>query len=430
MRVPGCSRFALFLSVGSFVFALAFFAGCSGDHHPVRPDEGVDNQEFVISDNAGPDVPDAVSRDQGAATPPADLVTVDFGGESLTLWPYTGASFDGSPVDPVNVIFVGQADPLQLRAALLSLDGDRTPYFPDAYPFNALWSDAVGDVQTTWAGEEGWSANYVQLQLGTYEPVRAHLRLFETASPFGDGVWTVGAAHFEVLIPGTADHQVLQWELAEQLVTVDLIRSGLLDPGLPMMPSGPINAAPTFREIPAVIYNGLPPELQQLVLGPGAPPQVTDPVGIPTDGQATIFQLASAVPIPPGTWSQSFTLTYQQVVPKPFCNDGTQFVLVTGPVDFERCTQSLVHGRYRYESHYEGSLTITPWDIIHNQPAGEPYPAEVRGEQAGSSFRRTWKVHARDSRVAHEPGGSEFLVATLKVHAGGPKHYQLRTRCL
>ena len=37
-----------------------------------------------------------------------------------------------------------------------------------------------------------------------------------------------GAAHFEVLIPGTTDHQVLSWIVARDLVVGDLMRSGLL----------------------------------------------------------------------------------------------------------------------------------------------------------------------------------------------------------
>ena len=76
---------------------------------------------------------------------------------------------------------------------------------------------------------------------------------------------TLGNAHFELLIPGTTDHQVLSWELAEQLVTVDMVRSGLLAaaPGS----TAPINAAPGFRQIPAEIYNLLPAELRAASAG-------------------------------------------------------------------------------------------------------------------------------------------------------------------
>ncbi|MCX5737031.1 MAG: hypothetical protein NTZ61_00755, partial [Proteobacteria bacterium] len=163
---------------------------------------------------------------------PTGIVTVTTVGKALEFWPYTGNSFAGTPVDPVNLVFTGQADPVRIRAALLALDGDRTSAgFPDAYPFNATWVDAIGgDVQTTYVGaDEGWVGSVVQLQLGGYDPLRIHLRLFRSEQPFGaTGVWTLGAAHFEVLIPGTADHQVLSWELAKQVVVADLMRAGLL----------------------------------------------------------------------------------------------------------------------------------------------------------------------------------------------------------
>jgi hypothetical protein len=232
--------------------------------------------------------------DPGGSPAPAGLVETAFGGSTLRLWPYTGHSFDGTASDPVNLLFVGEADPVAIRDALLSLDGDRSAAgFPPVHPFNARWSDAIGDAQTNWSGREGWSGSAIQLQLGTYEPVRFHLRLFRTAAPFpGGGTWTVGAAHFEVMIPGTADHQVLSWERAEQVVIADLVRSGLLDAAAPLGTSGVIHTAPTFREIPPVLYNGLPPELVAYIEGPSPP--VSAPVGIRTDGQATILRAAPA----------------------------------------------------------------------------------------------------------------------------------------
>ena len=142
---------------------------------------------------------------QDGTTPPSGLVTAGFGGESLRLWPFTGNSFDGAGVDPVNLVFVGKANPEQIRDALLALDGNRTALgFPDAPPFNMPWKDASGDVQTGYAEPAGWVGNEIQLTVGDYGPVRFHLRLFRTANPFGDGGWwTVGAAHFEALVPGT-----------------------------------------------------------------------------------------------------------------------------------------------------------------------------------------------------------------------------------
>src|SRR5690349_3420478 len=73
-------------------------------------------------------VPPAASA---AARAPAPLVTVSLPGQTLTLWPFTGLGF-GEQSDPVNLIWIGRADPRALRAALLRLDGDRTALgFPD-----------------------------------------------------------------------------------------------------------------------------------------------------------------------------------------------------------------------------------------------------------------------------------------------------------
>ncbi len=280
----------------------------------------------------------AVVVEQRNPPPPSGLVTVEFGSRSLEFWPYTGSSFDGTPVDPVNLIFLGQADPLQIRAALLALDGNRTAFgFPDVFPFNARWSDAVGDVQSTYAEGDGWVGSVVQLQIGDYAPIRWHLRIFRTGSGLDGSVWTLGAAHFEMMIPGTADHQVLGWDRAQEIVTVDMLRSGLLDPVAPMLPTGVINESPTFRTIPPFIYNSLPEDLKNYILGPDHPEDVTEPVGIPNDGSATIFNVADAAPVDPGIATQSFTKTYQQVIPKPLCNpDGSQWVRVEGPVDFTK----------------------------------------------------------------------------------------------
>ena len=124
----------------------------------------------------------------------------------------------------------GDADPAGIRAALMALDGDRSAFgLPNASPFNERWGDAIGDVQTSYAGSSGWTGSVIQLRLGEYAPLRVHLRLFRTGAPFSaGGTWTLGAAHFEVLIPGTADHQVLSWMVARQIITADLVRSGLL----------------------------------------------------------------------------------------------------------------------------------------------------------------------------------------------------------
>ncbi|PYP68142.1 MAG: hypothetical protein DMD36_13570, partial [Gemmatimonadetes bacterium] len=62
---------------------------------------------------------------RGAAPAPTPLLPVQLPGQTLELWPFTGFGF-GEQSDPVNLIWIGQADPLRLRAALLQLGGDRT----------------------------------------------------------------------------------------------------------------------------------------------------------------------------------------------------------------------------------------------------------------------------------------------------------------
>lgn len=76
---------------------------------------------------------------------PSPLVTVNLGASSLEFWPFTGNDFSGTPQDPINLLFAGESDPRALRAALLFLDGDRTAFgFPNVFPFNCTWIDAIG----------------------------------------------------------------------------------------------------------------------------------------------------------------------------------------------------------------------------------------------------------------------------------------------
>ncbi len=366
---------------------------------------------------------------------PAGLATVTFADQSVTLWSYTGISFDGEPVDPVNLVFVGQADPLQIRAALLALDGDRTAFgFPDAYPFNASWGDAIGgDVQTAYARQgDGWLGSVVQLQLGDYEPVRVHLRLFRTDHAFGeDGIWTLGGAHFEVMITGTADHQVLSWELAEQVVVADLMRSGLLDASTPTGSTGVISAAPSFREIAPEIYNALPVELKFLIEGPLD--EQADPVPIVSDGTATILHLAGVAPPSTGASWSTVTIHYDQYVPKPFCSDGPyDWLYVSGPIDFSLCVNVGADGGYTYSSEYWGTLEATTVDMSGGVPqlVGEPFPVLVNGAQGGALSDEDAWVHSESRRLAQRDGGSESQVTRLDVNAGGAKSYGTEMQCL
>ena len=268
-------------------------------------------------------------------------------------------------------------------------------------------------------------------KLGSYSPVRAHLRLFRTGVPFGNGgTWTVGGAHFEVLIPGTADHQVLSWELAQQLVVVDLIRSGLLDPATPYQLTGVINEAPSFRTIPDVIYNGLPEELKAAIGGPAG--TVSAPVPIASDGRATILHTTGEPAPRTGEFGESFTLTYNQVIPKPVCSDGPlDWVLVTGPVELSSAEVVDASGRYQYHTRISGQLTITPVDVTANPPtpAGPSYQAEIGDAQHGTIDSQTSWDLSESKRIAPQQGGTEFLMTRLRVASNGPDSYRAQTRC-
>lgn len=383
--------------------------------------------------NAGPESGSDAGRllapgDASVPGSPPNRVSLDLGGAGLEVWPYTGSDFEGAPVDPVNLVFVGEADPAAIRAALLALDGSR-PGLPPVFPFTEPWSEAIGDVQTGYAEPGGWTGSVIQLQLGAYDPVRFHLRLFR-AGELPDGrVVTLGAAHFELLIPKTSEHQVLSWELAEQMVAYDIARTGLL--AAPPAPTAVINRAPAWREIPDVIYNELPDELVFLVGGPATPVSVAVP--IPSDGRGTVLVLGGSAGIPAGTLTQNLSIVFDQVVPKPFCADGPfDWVLVTGTVDFTREGTVDASGQYAYAAGYEGVLLATPVDITRTPPipVGEPFTARVRGSQEGFTWGNALRVQARDVRLAPQDGGMEFLNTLLRVSSEGANASRKNTKCL
>ncbi|MCI0435162.1 MAG: hypothetical protein L0271_16215 [Gemmatimonadetes bacterium] len=313
--------------------------------------------------DAGPETP--ASSVIAAVVVPAPIVSV----AGVDLWPFTGSDLQGTASDPINLLFTGRADPRAIRTALMALNGDRTAFgFPPVPPFDCTWTDAFGDIQAAYSDAAGWEGNPVQLSCGPYDPIRFHLRLF----PAGGA--TLANAHFEVLIPGTTDHQVLSWELADQLVNVDLVRTGLL--GAAPASSAQINPAPGYRDIPAIIYNGLPVALRALIGGPLG--NVAAPVPITTDGRATIFALAFYPTAEPRSTEDRFTIVFGQVIPRPFCTDGNQFVLVQGPVDFASRVTVSPAGTLHMHQTATGSVSVTPFDPVTGMPTGPGHQALVQ----------------------------------------------------
>ena len=419
------------LRLGALLFSVAILvaAGCAREStSPVAVSPGGSSLAADASLNAADG---RTSVRQDGTVPPSGLATASFGSESLRLWPFTGGSFDGVGADPINLVFVGKASPAQIRDALLALDGNRAPLgFPDAPPFNMPWKDAFGDVQTGYAEPAGWVGSEIQIQIGDFGPARFHLRLFRTASPFGDGGWwTAGAAHFEVQIPGTTEHQVLSWERAEEIVIADLMRSGLLDATLPMNRTA-IGPSPSWRAIPAFLYNEIPADLRGYIGGPAVP--VSEDVALVNDGQAIVLNLAG-VADPAGPRHDTFTINMHQVVPRPFCNGGPlDYVLVDGPVYFEKHVELDAYGKLSVSGRAAGILTVTPVDVTQSPPVptGGPWTATVSDQHEGSIAGQTGRVMAQVKRILPQDAGSEMLMTRLMVATNGQNSFTLREKCL
>ncbi len=359
---------------------------------------------------AGPGGPSAAR----VATPPYTQVSVGTG--TVEFWPWTTSTLNAaSPDDPVNLLIAGEGDPRAIRAALMALGASA--------PLYCSWSDAIGDEQASAAAPGGWSGSAIQLACGPFGPIRIHLRLFD----IGDAV--LGQAHFEVLIEGTSDHQVLSYALAEQIVTGDLLRTGLVDPAT-LAVTPPITPT-THRTIPAVIFNSLPPELQALVTG--APGNVASDVPIPNgDGQVTIVPMAHYAA--PGVGSyQSFTIDFNQGVPKPFCQAPGDWVYVTGPVALEMTVGVASDGTLERYFRAQGTLSVTPIDVTVSPPipTGLSYTANVtQDQQAWATDAAHW-VQARLHQTLVPASGADRGMRTthLRVGTDVPDDFSLVENC-
>ena len=348
--------------------------------------------------------------------PPAGLVSLG----ALQVWPWTGDDLGNALSDPVNLLFTGEADIVSLRAALMSLDGDRTGAgFPASPPFDCTWKDAHGGMQTTYTNGAGWVGNAVQLECGDYAPIRFHLRLFDA----GDAV--VGAVHFDLLIPGTPQHQVISWELPQLLVTADLARTGLLA----APPSGvALSAAGGVKAIPKPIYDGIPDPLKVAVgLPPG--PTAQPAVPIPSDGIATVLSLGARAPVTAGDVEYDLAVPFDQVIPRPFCAAGpADFVLVRGNVDV--AVRATVDGDGWLETHntLRGDLQVTPIDVTTGLPSGATFPAQISAVDNTGVGPEGTRVNALVQRKALPPGVG-FLSIHLLTGPNGSARFTTSEKC-
>ena len=353
--------------------------------------------------------------------PASPLATITVNGGSTQILPYLTDDLETTQ-DPVNLVFTGIADPREIRNALLGLDGARGAPFPPVFPFTCTWSDAIGGLMAGYGGSEGWGGTAIQLQCGTYGPIRFHLRLVKL------GGLTIGNAHFELLIPGTTDHQVLSWELAEQLVTYDLARTGLL--GAAPTATAAITAAPAHRAIPAVIYNLLPGDLRLLIGGPAG--NVTADVGISNDGHATGFILAGRAPAIAPVTSQREVIQFNQLIPKPFCADGPfDYLLVQGPVTLEQEVHTGTGGEVRQIFRAHGGLDALPIDAATGIPEAQAFRAEVSEWQDSRAGDDGGEVSGKQHQrlLPSAPDGAGSLTIVLKVAPGRDPAYVRTVSC-
>jgi len=355
---------------------------------------------------------------------PTDLKDVVAAGESLTLWPYTTSDFE-SPSDPINLIFPN-ADPRGIRQELVKLDGVRPPFA--ALPGgNCRWTDAMGYEHAAYGEPEGWVGGAVQLAcvqpgapLGS--PFRLHIRLFRA------GAHTLGNAHFEFLIPGTPEHEVLSWDLARDLVTFDVARTGVLT-----APPSAIGLIPAgfFRTVRRPVFLGLVqagagPLLASL--GLVLPP--SGDVPIPTTGQARV--LAVAIDFQPGQSETTTTtrVTYSIVAPKPFCATGPgDFVKLEGPLDFSMTVHTNPSGRYERRYLIGGTLTVTPMTPTSPTtfvPVGDPVDALVFEVHRGSLTDLRGQVTERAAQILL---GDPQQSLSWRFAAGHTDHFAREILC-
>ncbi|MCH7879020.1 MAG: hypothetical protein IH914_06890 [candidate division Zixibacteria bacterium] len=411
------------LTIG-LVFMVALLVGCENHKNPTQAIFIQDDEPYSKREQDRYPYAFAPTLRMDNFPAPSGVNMVTFGSATWNVWPYTGENFSGAPQDPINLIFIGDADPLDIRAALLSLDGDRSAFgMPPIAPFNSVWDDAIGDVQTAYSENSGWTGSAIQLECGDHQQLRFHMRLFRA------GDITIANVHFEVLIPGTTTHQVLNWELGEQFVIADFIRSGLLDPTTPMVPVAGFNDSP-FRKIPSVIYNGLPVELRSLIGGPIS--DVTEDVPIVTDGNAMILNLAGTAPRIAETRTQSFIIEFNQAVPKPFCADGPlDFLYVTGPVSFEQVSTLSEDGVY--ETHFSASaeLIAQPINPLTGEPTGDELSAVITEKHDSylSSRKSSASSFKHQALLPSAADGAGQFFESLTVNSNGPDSFDSKTRC-
>jgi hypothetical protein len=313
-----------------------------------------------------------------AAPPPTDLTTIDVGTE-LTLGPFITDNFlpgAAGAKDPVNLVFL-DTDPRAIRQQLMQLHGGDRPgwSFLPSGASGCRWIDAMGYEQAAYLEPEGWVGDAVQLACATaVSPLgreyRFHVRLFRS------GPHTIGGAHFEINVPGTAEHEVLSWDMAREFVRDEMVQLGV-DPAtigtvplypptsLPALPGtyfrtvrGPVNAYVWQTQF---VLGGNAALMARLGLAPppgSTPPQSMPSVPIPATGLASVFSPAfTYVPVRSDVTLTDSRMYSVSATPKPFCH-GELIQITGGPLTFTLRVQTNRSGKYQRTYTVSGNLRV------------------------------------------------------------------------
>jgi hypothetical protein len=104
-------------------------------------------------------------------------------------------------------------------------------------------------------------------------------------------------------------------------------------------------------------------------------------VPIGTDGEATVFNLSTSPAGSPVGSDQSLVIQYGQVIPRPFCASGAEFLRVEGAVNLRKSVQVAEGGSLASEFNASGRLRLTPVDPSTGTPIAPSYEAEVMDHQ-------------------------------------------------
>jgi hypothetical protein len=151
-----------------------------------------------------------------------DVAAVQLGASDRSFSPYTQVEEHHPPLDPVNLVFWGDAPVERVAATFRSL---KPAWIDSDLVRGTDMRCALGAMpQAVWVRPHGpggqprfdWCTHSLSPQ--GFELERIHVRLFEGGfdpTPAGWGRWSLGSVHLEEVEPGEFDHTVRNWDAAQ-----------------------------------------------------------------------------------------------------------------------------------------------------------------------------------------------------------------------